>query len=113
MLEEESAMKIGRNDPCPCGSGKKYKKCCLAKDEAAAHQLQATQATVQREMARSFDAQPEPPAPSPLDQARSKLWNEFEATKQANKPALFHRALADGEVLDAELAFEMICAIRD
>jgi len=23
--------KIGRNDPCPCGSGKKYKKCCGAK----------------------------------------------------------------------------------
>lgn len=22
-------MKVGRNDPCPCGSGKKYKKCCL------------------------------------------------------------------------------------
>ena len=21
--------KIGRNDPCPCGSGKKFKKCCL------------------------------------------------------------------------------------
>lgn len=21
--------KVGRNDPCPCGSGKKYKKCCL------------------------------------------------------------------------------------
>jgi hypothetical protein len=28
--------KIGRNDPCACGSGKKYKKCCLARDEAAA-----------------------------------------------------------------------------
>ena len=27
--------KPGRNDPCHCGSGKKYKKCCLAKDEAA------------------------------------------------------------------------------
>ena len=26
--------KPGRNDPCPCGSGNKYKKCCLAKDEA-------------------------------------------------------------------------------
>ena len=26
-------MKIGRNDPCPCGSGKKYKKCCLNKSE--------------------------------------------------------------------------------
>jgi len=22
-------MKIGRNEPCPCGSGKKYKKCCM------------------------------------------------------------------------------------
>ncbi|MBQ7587713.1 MAG: SEC-C domain-containing protein, partial [Lachnospiraceae bacterium] len=21
--------KIGRNDPCPCGSGKKYKQCCM------------------------------------------------------------------------------------
>lgn len=28
-------MKVGRNDPCHCGSGQKYKKCCLAKDEAA------------------------------------------------------------------------------
>ena len=25
----------GRNDPCPCGSGKKYKKCCLPKEETA------------------------------------------------------------------------------
>ncbi len=25
--------KIGRNDPCPCGSGKKYKKCCLGKED--------------------------------------------------------------------------------
>ncbi len=24
--------KIGRNDPCPCGSGKKYKNCCLTKE---------------------------------------------------------------------------------
>lgn len=26
---EHRADKTGRNDPCPCGSGKKYKKCCL------------------------------------------------------------------------------------
>ena len=24
------SAKVGRNDPCPCGSGKKYKKCCGA-----------------------------------------------------------------------------------
>jgi hypothetical protein len=26
---------IGRNDPCPCGSGQKYKRCCLGKDAPA------------------------------------------------------------------------------
>lgn len=26
---------IGRNNPCPCGSGKKFKKCCMGKDESA------------------------------------------------------------------------------
>jgi tetratricopeptide (TPR) repeat protein len=36
--------KTGRNDPCPCGSGKKYKQCCLARDEAAAATARAAQA---------------------------------------------------------------------
>jgi hypothetical protein len=26
--------RVGRNDPCPCGSGKKYKKCCLGKESS-------------------------------------------------------------------------------
>ena len=30
-------MKVGRNDPCPCGSGKKFKECCLLPRLAAAH----------------------------------------------------------------------------
>ncbi len=30
---QRKAVKVGRNDPCPCGSGKKYKNCCMAKDE--------------------------------------------------------------------------------
>jgi uncharacterized protein YecA (UPF0149 family) len=29
-----SMPKVGRNDPCWCGSGKKYKKCHLSEDEA-------------------------------------------------------------------------------
>jgi hypothetical protein len=36
--------KTGRNDPCPCGSGKKYKQCCLARDGAAAATARAAQA---------------------------------------------------------------------
>ena len=30
-----AAKKVGPNDPCPCGSGKKYKKCCMQKDKLA------------------------------------------------------------------------------
>ena len=30
-----AAKKVGPNDPCPCGSGKKYKKCCMQKDKTA------------------------------------------------------------------------------
>lgn len=29
---ERSTPKIGRNEPCPCGSGKKFKKCCIMKE---------------------------------------------------------------------------------
>jgi preprotein translocase subunit SecA len=34
-VRKSSEQKIGPNDPCPCGSGKKYKKCCMQKDKAA------------------------------------------------------------------------------
>ena len=34
--------KIGRNQPCPCGSGKKYKHCCLATDQASVSKPPAT-----------------------------------------------------------------------
>ena len=27
-IQAKSKKKVGRNDPCPCGSGKKYKQCC-------------------------------------------------------------------------------------
>lgn len=33
--QQKGKTKVGRNAPCPCGSGKKYKKCCLGKEEVA------------------------------------------------------------------------------
>jgi uncharacterized protein YecA (UPF0149 family) len=30
-IDQIRQMKIGRNESCPCGSGKKFKKCCLGK----------------------------------------------------------------------------------
>lgn len=36
LVRKPQAMaKSGRNDPCPCGSGKKYKQCCLSKSSAS------------------------------------------------------------------------------
>jgi hypothetical protein len=72
-------MTVGRNDPCPCGSNKKYKKCCLAKDEAArAAQLAAEAAaraaegevapaaagTSPGKPSRTGDSAPRPKAPA-------------------------------------------------
>ena len=37
--------KIGRNDRCPCGSSKKYKHCCMARDEAAVREKLAATAS--------------------------------------------------------------------
>ena len=31
--DKELIEKLGRNDPCPCGSGKKFKKCCMPKGD--------------------------------------------------------------------------------
>jgi methionyl aminopeptidase len=39
---EVRTMKVGRNDPCPCGSGRKYKKCCLATSNGRTSSIGAT-----------------------------------------------------------------------
>jgi len=56
--------KTGRNDPCPCGSGKKYKHCCLEKDWAtelapAVRQRVALQAQKANQAAQRKDYQAE------------------------------------------------------
>lgn len=45
-------MSPGRNEPCPCGSGSKYKKCCLAKEDAA-RQASAAVATEGADLRRT------------------------------------------------------------
>lgn len=45
--------KIGRNDPCPCGSGKKYKRCCL-EQQAASYSLWAQQRDASDELTRAM-----------------------------------------------------------
>jgi hypothetical protein len=78
--------KIGRNDLCPCGSGKKYKRCCMANDEAVAREklaaANATAAAAHRHSHFCHDCDQE------LDDAANAVFalidaNKFDAAEQA------------------------------
>ena len=58
-MTDTSKKAPGRNDPCHCGSGKKYKSCHLAQDETAAREARAKEQAQQGEAA----------APAPADEA--------------------------------------------
>jgi hypothetical protein len=51
--------KTGRNDTCPCGSNKKYKKCHLREDEEAEHKWLAEQEKARAEEAQSEESEEE------------------------------------------------------
>ena len=48
---------VGRNDPCPCGSGKKYKKCCESKEAITIEEVQTEE--VERILQTLYDEYPE------------------------------------------------------
>ena len=50
-------MSVGRNEKCPCGSGKKYKFCCLEKDREAAKQAEL------EKVSDADEREPEKPKP--------------------------------------------------
>ena len=52
---------LGRNEPCPCGSGKKYKQCHLAADEAKEREARA-KASAEAPAPAAADAAPVPSA---------------------------------------------------
>jgi hypothetical protein len=48
---------VGRNEPCPCGSGKKYKKCCQPKQDEARRNMSAVNVQEAEELARRRERQ--------------------------------------------------------
>jgi hypothetical protein len=108
-------MKIGRNDPCPCGSGKKYKKCCMEKDRAAERgqrvvlpiEVVAPTATAWSPLPLS-DLPLRPP--DPHADAIYARWEEFQEQDYQGQIALFTRSL-DEDLIDEESAFEMLNTI--
>jgi preprotein translocase subunit SecA len=55
----EPGKELGRNDPCHCGSGKKYKNCHLARDEEAARAARAKAAEAAPAPAAEAEAEAE------------------------------------------------------
>src|SRR6266508_4152448 len=108
-------MNIGRNDPCPCGSGKKYKKCCLAKDEEAKRKeteplpVSAPVSTTEPPRRRE---RPKPP-PDPRNEAWNARYDEFEAGDYEERIAIFNRTLDEPDLMDGEMAFEMLTTLFD
>jgi hypothetical protein len=120
-------MKTGRNDSCPCGSGKKYKKCCLSKDQAetATQRLTVPPLLVQDQppgadayaamrdqfLASARTAAEEavsPPPPDPLDEERDRRWDEFESQSEEGRRAIFLDTLEAPELLTDNIAFGML-----
>lgn len=71
-MDPTNVRQVGRNEPCPCGSGRKYKQCCLAKDEAKvreartkAAEKEAKAAAKAAKGAEKSGAAPETPPPPP------------------------------------------------
>ena len=105
-------MKLGRNAPCHCGSGKKYKTCCLRQDEEARHAMVVTlpEPAVPAALTRPVAAPPAVPErpPDPRLEALKARWAEFAASDYAGQIALFEQTLAEPELMDDEMAFEML-----
>jgi SEC-C motif len=123
-------MKAGRNDPCPCGSGKKYKKCCLAKDrepplrQTAVIPPPPSSVAPPRPVPVLTQQHPKPagptaparaakaPTPSlsrdPVTERAESLWREFESQNGEDRIAVFLKTLEDAEVMPDDLAFEML-----
>lgn len=118
-------MTVKRNDPCPCGSGKKYKHCCMKADRAKAQaEEKERQAALHRPPAPAVTAtQPtvvdtgadsdadealvpdEPEAVDPEQERLNQLYETFEEATHEEKKAILRSAIEE-KALDGELAFE-------
>ena len=65
-MSASTTPRPGRNEPCHCGSGRKYKQCCLPKDEAKAAKARAkAAAAAEAEPAAAVEASTAAPQAAP------------------------------------------------
>lgn len=69
-------QKVGRNDPCPCGSGKKYKNCCMNQERPKASGIK-----------RKLTAKVLTVPPKPINLIERTYGKALEATEKGEPPA--------------------------
>ena len=87
-MAEAETKRPGRNELCHCGSGKKYKHCCLVKDEEAARAAREQEASVAQPAAPAEDepAQRTTPPPRGAGQPWKRAAQRTRGAQRINTP---------------------------
>jgi hypothetical protein len=80
-------MQIGRNDPCPCGSGKKYKKCCLSSTYTMTGREDSIRNNLVQDLTKFFNKH----YGHKLDDAHRLFWADFDLKEHLDETS-FHLA---------------------
>ena len=76
--------KIGRNDPCPCGSGKKYKHCCLRQEATGKSEAMSQDRAWDTMIDKLLDFSRQPQFARELESAFDIYWNKVYTIEQVN-----------------------------
>ena len=87
-------MKVGRNQPCPCGSGKKYKMCCLKRQTAAVRITREDRAAALEKLDQFAETRFGPDEDDALDELWER-WDDAEEDPLELMDEPFRRALDD------------------
>ncbi|MDH6374873.1 tetratricopeptide (TPR) repeat protein [Paenibacillus sp. PastF-3] len=104
--------KIGRNDLCPCGSGKKYKKCCLGKETSAVESIMQLvnkeEAAASETVAEKQEPVAQPEVKLTLATLRKKVTRDLNWEHPAHEQLALHLIESMRESYDRELIWEAL-----
>ncbi|OZQ60584.1 hypothetical protein CA600_27800 [Paenibacillus sp. VTT E-133280] len=110
--EEFVLSKIGRNDLCPCGSGKKYKKCCLGKETSAVESIMQLvnkeEAAASETVAEKQEPVAQPEVKLTLATLRKKVTRDLNWEHPAHEQLALHLIESMRESYDRELIWEAL-----
>jgi len=111
-------MKVGRNSPCPCGSGKKYKRCCLSKkEENLKKTIQEQKNCLEEENKDIEDEKQSTDIATSVDVDKEQrfideTWDQFEKADYEGKISIFYKLMKrEGEMYE-DFAAEMLDIIH-